>query len=217
MGSRLWRNLMILALVVLTGILLARWAGLRVSDLTPERIRTLITSFGVMAPLIYFLVYAQPIIPLPISVLAMAAGLAFGLAGGMVLTLAAATVRGCGQFLIARTLGREAVASRLKGRLASLDQWIRKRSLTTVIWVRIIPNVPYDMQNYALGFSPVPFSTFALGTFVGMIPSLFAWVSVGSALSEPKHRWTVAAAIAVLGGLWFLQHRFSRRGRPSSR
>ena len=214
---RKWLRLILLLLVIGGGLLFAQWLGLDVRQITPDRIRTYVLSFGMWAPLVYFLIYAQPIIPLPASIMTMAAGIAFGLSRGMVYAVAGATVRACGQFLLVRGLGREAVAGLLRGRLATLDQWVKGRALSTVIWVRVIPNVPFDMQNFALGFSQVSFAAFALGTFLGLLPGLFAWVYLGHALSDPKHLWKAFAAIAILAGLWFLRRRSStRRPRTSS-
>jgi len=197
--------------VGILGVLMAvRTLGFHWSRIDPQHVRSYVQSFGWWAPAIYVLVYAQPVIPLPASVMAMAAGLSFGLVGGLVMAVAAATIRGCGQFLISRALGREAIASMLKGRVAALDQRIGQRGFETVLWMRIVPNVPYDLQNVSLGCSRVAFRSFALATLLGIIPGLFLWVYVGHTLTDGRGLWKIAAGLIGLTVLWYLW-RHSRR------
>lgn len=211
---RRWVKLGIL-LVGLGGVVaLLPHLGVRWSELSPDQVRSYVLSFGWWAPAAYFLLYAQPIVPLPISIVCMAGGVAFGLVGGIALSLVASTVRGCGQFLIAKTFGREAVESLLKGRWAALDASIGRNAFWTVVWVRIVPNVPFDLQNYSLGCSRVPFKAFAVATFVGLIPGISLWVWAGHTLTDLSQLWKVVAVLLVFAGVWGLQHRYRAR-RPA--
>ena len=127
--------------------------GVDVTTLTPERVRTFVLSFGAWAPAIYILAYAQPIVPLPASVMTGLAGAAFGRTWGMLAALIGATLRASTEFLVARLLGRDVVAKLLKGKVAALDQKIGENSFKAVLLIRLIPNFPFDVQNYGLGFS----------------------------------------------------------------
>lgn len=209
-------------LLILAALLLSVWWGLRllgfeVSDLTPDRVRTFVLSFGVWAPAIYLAVYGQPIVPLPASILTIAGGLAFGPGWGTVAALTGGTVRACGQFLIAKLLGRETVAKLLKGRLAAVDERIGANGFVAVLLIRLIPNVPFDLQNYGLGFSRVRFGPYALATFLGMIPGSFAFVYLGYSLTDPKQLWKLGVAVLLIIGLIVLQRLLkSRRPSPAS-
>lgn len=46
--------------------------GVDLRQITPERVRAFVLSFGIWAPAMYLLVYAQPIILLPATALTMA-------------------------------------------------------------------------------------------------------------------------------------------------
>lgn len=198
-------------LAVLIGV---RASGVSPSDVTPERMRTYFLSFGWWAPVMYGLAYAQPVVPLPASVMWMAAGLAFGLAGGLAIAIAAATIRGCGQFLIARLLGREAIETILKGRLASIDDQIGRNGFWAVLWIRMVPNVPYDLQNFWLGFSKVPLRAFIPATLLGLVPGAFLWVYLGHTLTDLTHLWKVFGALLGVGALLYAQRRYRARHVP---
>ena len=191
-----------------------RTVGFDVTQISPERVKTFMLSFGFWAPAIYLAVYGQPIVPLPASIMTIAGGLAFGPLWGTLAALCGATTRACGQFVIARALGREAVAKLLKGKAASLDAKIGANGFQTVLLIRLIPNFPFDVQNYALGFSRVRFLPFAIGTLLGMIPGSFAFVYLGYSLTDPAQLWKLAVAVGLILGLVAAQRRYANSRTP---
>lgn len=171
---------------------------------SPERIRSFMLAQGMWAPAIYLLVYGQPLVPLPASVMTVAAGLAFGPVWGTLVAACGATMRACGQFLIARALGREAAAALLRGRAAKLDEKIRANGFAAVFLIRLIPSfLPFDVQNYALGCSTVGFSPYVLGTFLGLLPHWLVLVSLGYSLTDPRRLWWVALVVVAVAGLFW--------------
>ena len=188
-----------------------RAAGFDIRSLTPERVRAYVLSFGALAPLIYLGVYCQPLVPLPASLMTIAGGLAFGPLWGTLAALCGATVRACGQFFVAKLLGRETVARLLKGQAVALDQKIGANGFTTVLLIRLIPNVPFDMQNYGLGFSQVRFGPYAVATFLGMIPGSFAFVYLGYSLTDLRQAWKLAVALLVIISLILAQRQYAKR------
>ncbi len=191
-------------------------AGVDVWRVSPDRVRSYVLSFGALAPVIYLVVYGQPIIPLPASVMALTGGLAFGPLWGTCAAVAGATTRACSQFLIARLLGREAVAHLITGKVASLDRKISEHAFQAVLLIRLIPNVPFDMQNYGLGFSTVSFGPYALGTFLGIIPGTCALVYLGHSLTDLRQIWKLMLAVLLILGLMVIQRRFAARSKGAS-
>jgi len=209
----IWFKLAVLV-AALAGLWFAAQAlGLQLSDLTPERVRGWVLSFGPWAPLVYVLVYGQPIVPLPASIMTGIGGVAFGKGWGTLAALGGATLRASTQFLVARLLGRDAVAKLLKGRVASLDQRIGENTFKAVLLIRLIPNFPFDVQNYGLGFSRARFLPYALATFIGMLPGCFAFVYLGYSLTDPKQIWKLLVAILMIVAVMFLP-RFLKRPAP---
>ena len=216
MRGSTWVKLLglLVALVGLGWIL--KLLGFDITKVTPERVRDFVLSFGFWAPVIYLVVYGQPLVPLPASLMTVTGGLAFGPLWGTLAALGGATTRSCTQFGVARLLGREAVTKLLKGRAAALDQKIGENSFKTVLLIRLIPNFPFDVQNYGLGFSQVRFLPYAVATFLGMIPGSFAFVYLGYSLTDPKQVWKLLVAILLIVGLVLLQRRMTRRAPTKS-
>ncbi|MBI3321320.1 MAG: TVP38/TMEM64 family protein [Candidatus Omnitrophica bacterium] len=206
----LWVTLSVFLLIVVGVSAAVRLLGIDVAGLTPDRARDVVLSFGIWAPAIYLVAYGQPIIPLPASLMTIAGGLAFGPFWGMLASLVGATIRACTEFGVARLFGRDAVAKLLRGNIARLDQHIGKNGFQTVLLIRLIPNVPFDLQNYGLGFSRVRFVPYALATLLGMVPGSFAFVYLGYSLTDPKRIWKLLIAILLVIGLTVVTTRWKR-------
>jgi len=214
-GAKAWLKLLGFAAVMLACLFGLRAIGVDVFAIRPERVRVFVLSFGVWAPLIYLLLYSQPVVPLPVSILTIAGGLAFGPVWGTVMAVSGATVRACGQFGMARVLGYEIVAKLLGGRrLTALNKKILANSFHAVLWIRLIPNVPFDLQNYGLGFSKARFGPYALATFLGILPGCFAFVYLGYSLTDPKQMWKFLVAILLVASLPWLVTRWTKRHPP---
>jgi len=211
MTRAFWVKLGVLAVCLASLFFGLQALGMRPADVTPDTIRAFVLSFGVWAPVVYLLAYGQPVVPLPASVMTITGGLAFGPAWGTLAALTGATIRACTEFLVARLLGREAVAKLLKGKAASLDQRIGAHGFQTVLLIRLIPSLPFDMLNYGLGFSRVRFAPYALASFLGMIPGSFAYVYLGYSLTDPKQLWKLGLAILLIVGLMLAQRAWSKR------
>ena len=216
MKGSTWVKLVLFLLVVVGVGLGLKALGVDVRQMTPERVREFVLSFGVWAPVVYLVGYGQPVVPLPASILTATAGLAFGPWWGTLAAVGGATARACTQFLVARLLGRDAVAKLLKGKAAALDQKIGAQGFKTVLLIRLIPNLPYDMQNYGLGFSRVRFGPYALATFLGILPGSFAYVYLGHSLTDPKQIWKLALAILLIVGLMVATSAWKRRQATSA-
>lgn len=215
--SSVWPVLLVLAIPV-AGILagLAWWAT-HPADMSPVRIEHWLRSAKQFGPLLYLAVYAQPVIPIPASVMTMAGGLAFGSFWGLWAAAAGATLRASNQFVLARWLGRAKLERVLKGRLARLDERIGRHGVNAVLLIRMVPNLPFDIQNYCLGCSRVKFPAYALGTFLGILPGTFAFVYLGDAFTHRGHVWKAVVAVVVLVVLIVVQRRVMARRTTSGR
>ncbi len=206
-----------LFVLIVAGIVCGLHAvGVDVWQVTPERVRSYVLSFGALAPVIYLVVYGQPIIPLPASVMSLSAGLIFGPFWGSCGAVAGATTRACSEFFIARLLGRDVVAHLLKGPVASFEKKISENGFKAVLLIRLIPNVPFDMQNYGLGFSRVKFVPYVLATFLGILPGSFALVYLGYSLTDLRQLWKVGVGILLLIIVMMIQRRITARSKASA-
>ena len=66
-------------------------------------------------------------------------------------------------------------------------------SLLLISLLRLSPVLPFSWANYIFGLSPVPFTAFSLGTFLGCLPAVAAYVNAGKLGAEivvsraPRH------------------------------
>ena len=213
MKGSTWVKLGVLVLIVIGIGWLLKAVGIDLTHVTPERVRGFVLSFGIWAPLVYLAAYGQPVVPLPASVMTITGGLAFGPAWGTLAALLGATIRACSEFAVARLLGREAVAKLLKGKVAALDEKISEHGFKAVLFIRLIPNLPFDVQNYGLGFSQVRFLPYAVASFLGMMPGAFAYVYLGYSLTDPKQIWKLLLAVFIIVGLFVGQRLWKARSR----
>ncbi len=216
MRSSPWPKLIALVVVGIGVFFGLRALGVDFSRLDAQHIKQFVLSFGPWAPIIYILAYGQPIVPLPASLMTGLAGVTFGRGPGTLFAMIGATLRACTEFAIARLLGRDAVAKLLKGKVASLDQKIGQNSFKAVLLIRMIPNLPFDMQNYGLGFSQVRFAPYMIATFLGIIPGSFAYVYLGESLTDPKNLWKLGLAILLIVALMFGQKLLKAKQSSSS-
>ena len=179
---------------------------------TPQHVRDKILAFGIWAPIVYIVFYTlRPFILFPAGLLSITGGLAFGPLLGTVYTVLGGTGCAVAEFFFARYFGRGAVAKLMKGNLAKIDEGIEKHGFMTVLWIRLIPNLPYDVQNYSLGLTKVRFRDYFPATFLGIIPGAFGFVYLGYSLTDLRQAWKILLAILFILALVGLQKLWRRR------
>ncbi len=183
----------LLVLALLAGWLVARAHG--VPDVA--HLRAVVRGAGIWAPVVFVAVYsALALLPVPKNVLTALGASLFGLAGGALLSWAAALAGACLAFAVGRALGRDAVNRLVRGRLGQVDATLRGHGVTAVLLARLVPILPFTAINYGSGVSAVAFSHYLLGSAVGMIPGTIAYAVLGA--YSGTNPWAVGAAAAAL-------------------
>lgn len=201
MRDRWWIRPLVLLAVVGVGIGVALTVGIP----PIEDIRGWVDRAGWAAPLLYAAGYAAlSLTPAPASVISITAGVLFGVPLGILVVLAGATAGAGIAFALSRLLGRDAVAGVDSARLRRLDALLRRRGLLAVIGVRLVPLLPFTALNYACGLSAVRPRDYLLGTAVGILPGVAAYVTIGAFGATPGSTPFLLAvgglvALAVIG------------------
>jgi uncharacterized membrane protein YdjX (TVP38/TMEM64 family) len=137
-------------------------------------------------------------IPMIAPILSAASGLIFGPLLGSALVLIFATGSSLIPFFLARRLGSEWIAEKLKGK--NIENMLKRSEgsggFLFVLLMRLIPVLPWEIQNYIGGLSKVPVLTFVLATILGIIPGSVSLVLLGSAISDPTS-WEFYFAIGL--------------------
>lgn len=131
------------------------------------------------------LIYAlATVLFLPGSVLTLAGGALFGPLWGTLWNLTGATLGAALAFLIARHLGADWVTRRAGARLARLNDGVSAEGWRFVAFTRLVPVFPFNLLNYALGLTRIPFVAYLLATWIFMLPGAFAYTWLGHAGRE---------------------------------
>ncbi|MGM0898046.1 MAG: TVP38/TMEM64 family protein [Bacillota bacterium] len=180
-----------------SAIALAIWLSRSVFQVDAEDLRSWILSFGLWAPVIYIIVYTvRPLIFFPASVLSIAGGLAFGAWMGTLYTIIGATLGAMLSFYVAKTAGKSLVTKEWTGKAAKIQTQMEQNGFLYVLLFRLIPVINFDLISYMAAFAKVRFVSFALATFIGIIPGTFAYNFLGSSFvsGNPK---IIILAVAV--------------------
>ena len=143
---------------------------------------------------------------LPGPVLAGAAGLLFGTAGGTPVALAFIVLGAVMQMSISRYLAGDAAAHLLPERVKRFDRFIEERGFWAVFYMRLAPAIPYNLVNYGAGLTSLKVRAMAAGTALGAAPRSFAWVALGGNLddlgsTEAKVAIALLVVMAIVGAL----------------
>lgn len=216
-----WVRLAILV-VVLGGAL--AWL-VTYGDLSEAGIRGLVTRAGPAAPAAYVALYATLVVLLvPGAVLTAAGGVLFGTALGTVLAVTGAGIGAVGAFVVGRLLGRDGVRRLAGDRMERLDGWLARRGFLAVLYLRLIPLVPFNVLNYVASVTEVPRRDYALATVLGIVPGTFAYVVLGrglfevlvgrrtEALTRPSFLFAVGLLVVLAVGGPLLDRALRRRG-----
>jgi len=114
----------------------------------------------------------------------LAGGFLFGtvLATGVVVV--SATIGAVGIFLIARYALADCFHEKTGRAGACMEQGFQENALSYMLFLRMVPLFPFWLVNLVPAFLNVPVRTFAIGTFVGIIPGSAVFCSVGNGLGE---------------------------------
>ncbi len=146
---------------------------------------TWVSGAGAAGPLLFIGIYAAAtVLFLPGSVLTLAGGALFGPLWGTLYNLVGATLGAALAFLIARYLAGDWVQARAKGLLARLVQGVEAEGWRFVAFTRLVPLFPFNLLNYALGLTRIPFLSYLLATLVFMLPGAMAYTYLGFAGRE---------------------------------
>ena len=136
-----------------------------------------------LAPLVFVAVYtAAAGLALPGSALTLAGGALYGLWPGLLLNWAGAVLGATLAFLVARRLGRDFVVRRLKGRVAALDEGAGRHGFRAILFLRLVPLVPFNALNYGAGLSAVRPRDYVAASAIGMLPGSFAYTYFAAAI-----------------------------------
>ncbi|KAG2714062.1 hypothetical protein I3760_03G008500 [Carya illinoinensis] len=144
---------------------------------------TFIDGYGPAGYALFVAVYAGlEILAIPAIPLTMSAGLLFGSVIGTIIVSISGTVAASVAFLIARYFARERILKLVEGnkKFLAIDKAIGENGFRIVTLLRLSPLLPFSLGNYLYGLTSVKFVPYVLGSWLGMLPGTWAYVSAGA-------------------------------------
>lgn len=204
----------ILLVAGITGVVL--WVFLNRDYFDPATLDAWLVSFGILAPLIYLLLYTIGTVALvPGSLFALAGGALFGPVWGAILNLLGATLGASLAFLIARYLTGDWVSRKADGVVKKIVSGVEAEGWRFVAFVRLVPLFPFNLVNYALGLTRIGFLPYVITSLICMAPGALAFAWLGHAGREALAGGGSAIkyglfALGLLAAIAFLPRLFSR-------
>lgn len=193
--SALRNTLLILLLLVFL------WLVFNVQLPSADRLHDLIASWGWAAWLVFIGIYAVvALTPIPVTVMAITAGLLFGVIEGSILSVIGVLLGCWGGYWLARGLGRQATAKLLGSHHRTVERHLDEAGFQAVVMLRLVPGFPYWPINYGSGAFGVEQRAYLLASTVAIIPGQISLVAIGAFISTPNilNGIVVAAGWAVV-------------------
>jgi uncharacterized membrane protein YdjX (TVP38/TMEM64 family) len=175
-----WRRVARLTvLVVLTAGVAAAWRWRAAFD--PIAIGAAIAGYPA-TPLVFLGVHiVASLLFVPRTVLAIAAGLLFGIGWGIVWAAIGSVLGAVVGFCLARYVNSGLIDLHARARFRPILDRVQRGGWRAVALLRLIPVIPHSLGNYGLGLTPLPLGAYAFGSLVGQLPMTIACVDLGTA------------------------------------
>ncbi len=191
------------------------WASLLGGDL--HALRTFVLSAGALGPLaVIGLMLVHTVLPFPAEVVTLVAGAVYGPWLGLLFTWIGAMAGGMAGFALARWIGHPLLRRWLPPRAKEIsERWIGDHAAWSLLVLRLLPFVSFNLINYAAGLSEVDFWTFLWTMAVGILPFSILLVLLGAEAARRSAFVLVllAALVALVAAGQWLRRRTARATR----
>jgi uncharacterized membrane protein YdjX (TVP38/TMEM64 family) len=159
-GRAIVGRLVLLALLLMGVAAAWQWRGV----FDPAALEAVIRHSRA-APLVFLALHiAGSLFFVPRTLLAVGAGLVFGMWWGIVWAAAGSVAGAIAGFLVARYIDTGLVERIEPARLAALRQQAERGGWRVVAMVRLVPIIPHSLANYAFGLTRVGLGAYAVGS-----------------------------------------------------
>lgn len=135
-------------------------------------------------------------------VLTLAGGALFGPTIGTMFNLIGATCGAALSFLVTRYLVYDWFTKRRGPRLKKLIGGVEQKGWVFVAFVRLFPVIPFNLVNYGMGLTSIPFKLYLVTTAFFLIPAEIIYTYFGyagrNALEHPSQFYK-SGALVLLG------------------
>jgi len=172
-------------ILVIVSIILYKIFG---ENLDITQVNNQLKSFGIWAPIIFIVIYTFGTIFIPSTPFMAIAGIFFDFTYGLIYTIIGGLLSSIVVFAFARKTGQDSVEKLLKnkyaGYLTKYDARLKEGGIFSLIILRIMPIMPFNVLNILMGISKIEIRNYVIGTVLGLIPSNVVTVYFGSFITK---------------------------------
>ncbi|MBP7768208.1 TVP38/TMEM64 family protein [Candidatus Woesebacteria bacterium] len=182
----------ILTIVWLTGICFVLWYLYKNQvpiPQYPEKIAVFVNQFGLWAPIVFILLFAiRPFIFFPATILSLSTGLLFGTSKAILILLIAENLSAFVSYSIGKYFGSGIIATfdTENKIMRNFEKYFHRNDFITILSLRLI-FAPFDLVGYVAGASSIPYKSFAIATFLGILPGLLMSAFLGGSIANPYY------------------------------
>jgi uncharacterized membrane protein YdjX (TVP38/TMEM64 family) len=178
----------------------ALWLALHRGRLDPALVENAVRALGAWGPAAHVALFALgTVLFVPGALFGLAGGVLFGPMWGTILNLAGATLGATAAFLVARYVAADWVRHKAGTGLERLIAGVEAEGWRFVALTRLVPLVPFNLLNYALGLTRIPVIPYMLTSLICMVPGAVAYTWLGHAGREAMAGNDAAIRYGLLG------------------
>ncbi len=155
----------------------------------PQVIAEFVSRFGLWAPIIFILLFAiRPFVFFPATILSLSAGLIFGTAKAVVILFIAENLSAFVSYSLGKYFGKDIITKLDKDNkvMKSFEAYLQDNDFISILSLRLI-FAPFDLVGYMAGATSITYRSFALATFLGIIPGLLMSAFLGGSIANPYY------------------------------
>lgn len=177
--------LLVAGLVAFFALGLNKYLTLDLLKENREALKLWVSDNKTAAVLAFILAYvAVAAFSLPLAAVAsVAGGYLFGSVFGAAWIVIGATIGATILFLVAKSALGDPLRARFAAQVKGMEEGFKKNAFSYLLLLRLVPLFPFWAVNLASAFSGVSVGTFAISTFIGIIPGSFVFASIGNGLN----------------------------------
>jgi uncharacterized membrane protein YdjX (TVP38/TMEM64 family)/rhodanese-related sulfurtransferase len=184
----------------LTVLLGALWLALNRDKIDPGLMESVLRTLGPWGPVAHIVLFALgTVLFAPGALFGLVGGILFGPVWGTIFNLAGATLGATAAFLVARYVVANWVRRRMGPKLERLIKGVEAEGWRFVALTRLVPLIPFNVLNYALGLTRIPVVQYVLASLVSMIPGTLAYTWLGHASREAAAGSGTAIRYGLMG------------------
>lgn len=128
------------------------------------------------------------------TIMTLAGGAFFGNLYGLLAVSVASTLGASLAFLVARFLMRDTLRERYRETVAKMDRGVEKDGAFYLATLRLVPVFPFFLINLAMGLTAMKLRTYALVSWIAMLPGTFVFVNAGTQLGQIQSTGDIISA-----------------------